>query len=319
MIAAFSQTDMALAAFGFGNADEAKVVTVYDEKGKQVITTNATSFKRVLSDLDVSLNSYDKYWTSTDEVSNGSMVVVEIAVPVTIIEDGKSKVVYTTQQTVQGVVDDAGYNWKNMMLRYSFDMAKEADAVEHAVSKYLDAGYRTADIMEDGMTKVKSGMQIHVVPYTVKRLKRTETMPVTYRKWYDGGLSSDATVVVQEGTPGKREVEVEEILSGGKVIKTNIIRSNVISRGTPGMAKTGNPSAYHPSDGDGYGITATGTKAGHGTVAVDPSVIPLGSKVFIPNYGEAVAADTGGAIVGNRIDLGMDTFQECYSFGRRDV
>lgn len=301
LIAAFSQTDMALAAFGFGNADEAKVVTVYDEKGKQVITTNATSFKRVLSDLDVSLNSYDKYWTSTDEVSNGSMVVVERAVPVTIIEDGKSKVVYTTQQTVQGVVDDAGYNWKKMMP------------------------------MEDGMTKVKSGMQIHVVPYTVKRVKRTETMPVTYRKWYDGGLSSDATVVVQEGTPGKREVEVEEILSGGKVIKTNIIRSNVISRETPGMAKTGNPegavgwvttmhaSAYHPSDGDGYGITATGTKAGHGTVAVDPSVIPLGSKVFIPNYGEAVAADTGGAIVGNRIDLCMDTFQECYSFGRRDV
>ena len=41
-----------------------------------------------------------------------------------------------------------------MMLRYSFDMAKEADAVEHAVSKYLDAGFRTADIMEDGMTKV---------------------------------------------------------------------------------------------------------------------------------------------------------------------
>lgn len=151
MIAAFSQTDMALAAFGFGNADEAKVVTVYDEKGKQVITTNATSFKRVLSDLDVSLNSYDKYWTSTDEVSNGSMVVVERAVPVTIIEDGKSKVVYTTQQTVQGVVDDAGYNWKKMMP------------------------------MEDGMTKVKSGMQIHVVPYTVKRVKRTETMPVTYR------------------------------------------------------------------------------------------------------------------------------------------
>ena len=97
LIAAFSQTDMALAAFGFGNADEAKVVTVYDEKGKQVITTNATSFKRVLSDLDVSLNSYDKYWTSTDEVSNGSMVVVERAVPVTIIEDGKSKVVYTTR------------------------------------------------------------------------------------------------------------------------------------------------------------------------------------------------------------------------------
>ncbi len=41
-----------------------------------------------------------------------------------------------------------------MMLRYSFDMAKEADAIENAVSDYLDAGYRTADIMSDGMTQV---------------------------------------------------------------------------------------------------------------------------------------------------------------------
>ena len=70
LIAAFSQTDMALAAFGFGNADEAKVVTVYDEKGKQVITTNATSFKRVLSDLDVSL------MTSTGPVQMKSATVL---------------------------------------------------------------------------------------------------------------------------------------------------------------------------------------------------------------------------------------------------
>ena len=41
-----------------------------------------------------------------------------------------------------------------MMLRFSFDMAEEADAIENAVSAYLDAGYRTADIMSEGMTKV---------------------------------------------------------------------------------------------------------------------------------------------------------------------
>ena len=41
-----------------------------------------------------------------------------------------------------------------MMLRYSFDMAAEADAIEHAVSAFLDGGYRTGDIMEGGMTRV---------------------------------------------------------------------------------------------------------------------------------------------------------------------
>ena len=89
--------------------------------------------------------------------------------------------------------------------------------------------------------------------------------------------------------------------------------------GTQGYVRNMSASAYHPTDGDGFGITATGTRAGHGTVAVDPRVIPLGSSVFIPGYGEAVAADTGGAIIGDRIDLCMETFEECYNFGRRNV
>ena len=54
-------------------------------------------------------------------------------------------------------------------------------------------------------------------------------------------------------------------------------------------------------------------------MAVDPSVIPLGTNVFIPNYGHAVAADTGGAIVGNRIDLCMESFEDCYNFGRQNI
>lgn len=52
--------------------------------------------------------------------------------------------------------------------------------------------------------------------------------------------------------------------------------------------------------------TATGMKAGKGVIAVDPKVIPLRSKVYIPGYGPAVAGDTGGAIKGNIIDLGFD-------------
>jgi len=60
-------------------------------------------------------------------------------------------------------------------------------------------------------------------------------------------------------------------------------------------------------------------RAGHGIVAVDPGVIPLGTKLYIPGYGFAIAGDTGGAIVGHRIDLGFDSLNDAMEFGRRPV
>ena len=78
-------------------------------------------------------------------------------------------------------------------------------------------------------------------------------------------------------------------------------------------------TAYLPTDGSGAGITATGIRATYGVVAVDPRVIPLGTKVYIPGYGVALAADTGGAIKGYKIDLCMESYGECMRFGRRNV
>ncbi len=78
-------------------------------------------------------------------------------------------------------------------------------------------------------------------------------------------------------------------------------------------------TAYLPTDGNGEGITYTGTLARHGEIAVDPCVIPLGTRVFIPGYGVAVAEDTGGDILGNRIDLCMTNYDACMAFGRRTV
>ncbi|WP_338844018.1 3D domain-containing protein [Clostridium perfringens] len=71
-------------------------------------------------------------------------------------------------------------------------------------------------------------------------------------------------------------------------------------------------------------LTAMGLKpvrdpGGISTIAVDPSVIPLGSKVYIPGYGYAIASDTGGVIKGNIIDLYMNSHDECISWGRRQV
>ena len=67
------------------------------------------------------------------------------------------------------------------------------------------------------------------------------------------------------------------------------------------------------------GTTATGAPVGYGVVAVDPSVIPLGTRMTIPGYGEAVAADTGGAIQGSVIDLWFPTAAQAAAWGRRTV
>jgi 3D (Asp-Asp-Asp) domain-containing protein len=61
---------------------------------------------------------------------------------------------------------------------------------------------------------------------------------------------------------------------------------------------------YTAASAGGSGVTATGTGVYKGIVAVDPRVIPLGTRMYIPGYGNAIAADTGGGIKGNIIDLG---------------
>jgi 3D (Asp-Asp-Asp) domain-containing protein len=67
------------------------------------------------------------------------------------------------------------------------------------------------------------------------------------------------------------------------------------------------------------GHTASGLPVGYGVVAVDPSVIPLGTHMTIPGYGDAVAADTGGAVVGATIDLWFPTVAQANAWGRRVV
>src|SRR5207237_3271739 len=67
------------------------------------------------------------------------------------------------------------------------------------------------------------------------------------------------------------------------------------------------------------GRTATGAPVGYGVVAVDPSVIPLGTRMTIPGYGEGVAADTGGSIHGAVIDLWFPTDSEAAAWGRQTV
>ena len=77
-----------------------------------------------------------------------------------------------------------------------------------------------------------------------------------------------------------------------------------------------------PADALGGGsVTATGQNllTNPMAVAVDPSVIPLGTRLYVEGYGEAYAVDTGSAIQGNIIDVHFSTAAQCYSWGRRTV
>ena len=78
-------------------------------------------------------------------------------------------------------------------------------------------------------------------------------------------------------------------------------------------------TAYSPQDSGNGAHTAMGTRVRRGIIAVDPTFIPLGTRVYIPGYGEAVAEDTGLSIKGNRIDIAFDTHAEALAFGRQDV
>lgn len=76
-------------------------------------------------------------------------------------------------------------------------------------------------------------------------------------------------------------------------------------------------TAYSPFETSTY--TATGTILRRGVIATDPSFIPMGTRVYIPGYGEAVAEDRGASIIGNIIDIAFETYEEACAFGRQHL
>ena len=100
--------------------------------------------------------------------------------------------------------------------------------------------------------------------------------------------------------------------------RTHEERAHKVSRGS-GRALFVSASGYSAFDPGNGNRTATGTIVRRGVIAVDPSVIPLGTRVFIPGYGEAVAEDIGSGIHGNRIDVAFDSHAEALMFGRQEL
>lgn len=132
----------------------------------------------------------------------------------------------------------------------------------------------------------------------------------------------DKKVIVSRGTISENNSEGQNTNTTEDTTDTNQDTTEDTNQDTTDTTQTTfnmSSTAY-----TGGGTTATGLKPvrdpnGISTIAVDSSVIPLGSKVFVSGYGVAIASDTGAAINGNIIDVYFDSLEECTAWGRRSV
>lgn len=142
----------------------------------------------------------------------------------------------------------------------------------------------------------------------------------------NSAVSTLKSLAPQLSTKSVKEKAEKYISLGNSKIETlKIAKSNShsssLDRGSTSYKATYQMKATAYSGG---GYTAMGIRVvrdpnGLSTIAVDPTVIPLGTKVYIPGYGYAIAADTGGAIKGYKIDLYLNSEAECYQWGVRPV
>lgn len=135
------------------------------------------------------------------------------------------------------------------------------------------------------------------------------------------------SLVPQISTNSVKDKAKEYISLGNKKLTTLLAKEAAEANAKPASSIDIAYKATYTMSATAYtggGFTAMGLKTVRdpdnlSTIAVDPSVIPLGTKVYIPGYGYAICSDTGGAVKGNIIDLYMNTYEECIRWGRRQV
>lgn len=239
-------------------------------------------------------------------VSAGLQVFVERSVPVEIAVDGRTVETRTRRRTVGEVLADEGVHLVGQDyaavpldtpvvpgLRVEVVRVREALEVEQEVIPYETLWQPDPNLELDQQRLEQAGE-----PGLIKH---------RYRTVWENGVPRERTL---EETWVDREPTTRLIAYGTKIVSrpletpegTFTYWRKIRMLATSYSAATAGKDRDHPE----YGITYLGWPMRKGIVAVDPNVIPLGAKVYVPGYGVGVAGDTGGAIKGRHIDLGYD-------------
>ncbi len=274
--------------------------------GQQIVVSEPTwrSTEGILRNAGVTLGKNDSY-----VVAPGNIIEVIRAVPVNLIKDGVSTEIWTGEATVVKALQKIGIATGGMNIYPGADRRPIAgmDIV----------------LLQPGETVVRKTLDI---PYAVVNRP-------------DSHMELGDSAVIFEGVTGSKDVLVQLLkLANGSVVEKNLgekvtkqPQDKIVAMGTTNTVETSRgavrftkvikmqATAYTPWDEGCIGITKNGMVARRGLVAVDPDVIPLGTRLYVPGYGMALAADIGGAIQGNRIDLCMESLDEAFQYGRRNI
>lgn len=299
----------------------------------------SNTVKDALSETGIDLREYDEISCNLESrVKDIPVISIKRAKAVIVNVDGSATRVYTTADTVGEVIDELAItedNSKYVITDRNTEVTE--NLIISVVTASFEEAYERSEIPFDtvkrennrllnGTTKVVTKGENGIKKYTYRVIKNGDTE--LSRQLVSESIEKEpVTQIVEYGTyvPAKVEAPAEKKSTGGVTSRDGGMRySRVIDVSATAYDISFESTGKRPGD-RGYGITATGMQAKRGVIAVDPSVIPLGSRVYIesldgyPDYGYAVAGDTGGAIKGNKIDLCMDTRNECLQFGRRRV
>lgn len=293
---------------GFVTAN--KNITIVADGNEMVVNTVYDNPKNILKQAGIKLNNGDDYTVSTDKITDNSVITINRAMPVNVEIDGDIKTVRTTKKTVGELISS---------------MNLDED-------KYFVEG--------DKNTQLHTDAKVKVLNVSSKLVLRDEVQNYQVIKEPDSALARGNEEVIQVGRNGLNRLLVREKYHKGVKVGEEVVQTSQLVRPVDQVIREGTAepkiqstiglrsysqvlymeaSAYLPYDGGGAGYTALGIPARYGVVAVDPDIIPLGTRLYIPGYGEAIAADTGGAINGYMIDLCMEDYTQAIAFGRRGV
>lgn len=278
------------------------------------LKTKSVDVGQLLQEQLIKLNDGDQVVPGLEtRISRKMTITVRRAKPVKLLVDGSEHDLKTASSTVADFLQEAGVSLGPL------------DLVEPDLNSQLQSG-----------TRVK-------VSRVVKKLEeKGVAIPFSSSKKEDDQLSKGEINVVQEGKPGKKIQKIEVTYIDGQPENTVVLSEEIVAQPVPKLVAYGtkavarsvqtsrgelnyrkrlvmSATAYSPEEPGLSNWTYTGARATRGVAAVDPSVIPLGSNLYVEGYGFALAADIGGAIKGNKIDLCYDTLAEVKRFGRRSV